>query len=108
LALAKPVGVSKKFFLLDVAASSLARTVGTTPTHTARVPAFDNLGINSSPDVREAPSPRKTIEKPVSPPPLVSGEFLRFSFTIFTVGPDEFFLQTLPDLRPCQICRWRT
>jgi hypothetical protein len=44
LALAKPIGVSKKFCLLDVAASSHARAAGATMTHTSRVPAFDNLG----------------------------------------------------------------
>jgi hypothetical protein len=44
LALAKPVGISKKFCLLDVEASShgLCNT-GATMTHTACVPAFDNL-----------------------------------------------------------------
>jgi hypothetical protein len=108
LALTKPVGVSKKFHLLDVAASSHTNTACTTTTHTAWVPAFDNLGDDSSPDVHEAPSPGKTMEKPVSLPPLVSGEFLRFSFEIFTMGPDNFILQTLPSLHPHQICRWRT
>jgi hypothetical protein len=54
LVVAKHVGVSKKFSLLDVAASSHARTMGATATRTARVPAFDNLGDDLSPDVREA------------------------------------------------------
>jgi hypothetical protein len=60
-------------------------------THTAGVSAFDNLDYDSSSDVRKTPSPRKIVEKPVSLPPSVSGEFLRFSFVIFTVGPDNFF-----------------
>jgi hypothetical protein len=95
LALAKPVGVSKKFCLLDVAALSHARATSAVTTRTARV-AFDNLGDDSSPDVHEAPSPETTMEKHVSPLPSVSGEFLRFSSTILTVGPDDFLLQTCP------------
>jgi hypothetical protein len=55
LALAKPIGVSKKFCLLDVAASSHARAVSATATNIARVPAFDNLGNDSLPDVRKTP-----------------------------------------------------
>jgi hypothetical protein len=107
-ALVKPVGVSKKFHLLDVAASFHAHVTGAAMTCAAQVPAFNNLGDDSSPDVHEAPSLGNTMEKPVSPPPLVSGEFLLFNFVIFTVGPDDFILQTLPDLCPCQICHWRT
>jgi hypothetical protein len=87
LALAKPVGVSKNFRLLDVVASSHARVTGATATRTTRVLAFDNLSDDSSPDVREAPSPGKMMEKLVSPPPLVSGEFLHFSFVFFCCGP---------------------
>jgi hypothetical protein len=58
--------VSKKFHLLDVAASSHAHAMGTAVTHTARVSAFNNLGDDSSPDVREAPSLGRTMEKHVS------------------------------------------
>jgi hypothetical protein len=95
LALAKPVGVSKKFHLLDLAASShKPRSVGAATTRIARVSAFDNLDDDSSSDVRKTPSPGKMIEKHVSPPPSVSGEFLRFSFTIFPTGPDNFFLRS--------------
>jgi hypothetical protein len=108
LALAKPLGVSKKFCLLHVAASSQARAAGVATTHTARVPAFDNLGDDSSPDVREVPSPGATMEKPASPPPSTSGEFLRFSFMILTTSLDDFFLQALPGLCPCQMFHWRT
>jgi hypothetical protein len=64
LALVKPVEVSKKFCLLDVAASSQAHTAGATMNCTARVPTFDNLGDDSSLDVHEAPSPGTTMEKP--------------------------------------------
>jgi hypothetical protein len=56
LAPAKPIGVSKKFRLLDVVPSSHARATGATATHTPRVPAFDNLSDVSSPDVRKTPS----------------------------------------------------
>jgi hypothetical protein len=35
------------------------------------------------------PLHRKMIEKHASPPPSVFGEFLCFSFTLFTVGPDN-------------------
>jgi hypothetical protein len=97
LALAKPVGVSKKFHLLDLATSFHEPcSTGAATTRIARVSAFDNLDDDSSPDVRKAPSPGKTIEKRVSPPPSVSGEFLRFSFTIFPMGPDNFFCRSYP------------
>jgi hypothetical protein len=96
LALAKLVGASKKFHLLDVLASSHVHVIGTTMTRTARVPAFDNLGNGSSSDVHEALSPGKTMEKLVSPPPLVSGEFLYFSFRIFAAGPNNFFCRSYP------------
>jgi hypothetical protein len=108
LALVKPVGVYKKFCLLDVAASSHARATSAAITHTTRVQAFDNLGDDTSSDVHEAPSPKTTMEKHASPPPSTSGEFLHFSSTILIVGPDDFLLQTLPGLRPYQSCRWRT
>jgi hypothetical protein len=87
LALAKPVGVSKKFFLLGVAALSqrlLARGLTVVRVgRPARVLALDNLGDDSSPDVHKAPSPERTAEKFVSPPPSMAGEFLLFSFTLF-------------------------
>jgi hypothetical protein len=105
LALAKPLGVSKKFHLLDVAALSQVRATGVVTTHTAQVPAFNNLNDDSSPDVREAPSPGATMEKVASQPPSAYGEFLRFSFVILFVGLDDFFLQTLSNLCLCQIFR---
>jgi hypothetical protein len=82
-----PVGVSKKFRLLDVVASSQACASGAMTTRSTRVPAFDNLGDSSLPDVHETPSPRMTMEKPASPPPSASSEFLCFSFVILIVGP---------------------
>jgi hypothetical protein len=96
LALAKHVGVSKKFRLLDIAALTHTRAAGAAPTHTAWVSALDNLGDDSSPDVHMAPSPGKMMEKPVSLPPSVSGEFVCFSFMIFIVGPDNFFCRPYP------------
>jgi hypothetical protein len=68
LALAKPVGVSKNFFLLDVPTPSHGpREEGLAMTHAvelaAHVAAFDNLGDDSSPDVHWAPSPKGTREK---------------------------------------------
>jgi hypothetical protein len=90
--------VSKKFHLLDVVDLSQACAAGIVMTHTARVPAFDNLDDDSLPDVREAPSPGATMGKPASPPPSASSEFLHFDFAILTVGLDDFFLQTLPGL----------
>jgi hypothetical protein len=96
LALAKPVGVSKKFYLLNVAASSHAHDVGAIETYTARVLTFNNLSDDSSPDVCKTPSPKRMIEKHVSPLPSVSGEFLHFSFTIFTAGPDNWFCRSYP------------
>jgi hypothetical protein len=83
LALAKPVGVSKKFYLLDVVALSYGPHVtGTASTCAARVSAFDNLVDGSLPDVHRTPSLKRTVEKHASPPPSVSGEFLHFSFDL--------------------------
>jgi hypothetical protein len=63
LALAEPVGVSKKVCLFDVAALSHGvHTVVLGVTHverTSRVPAFDNLGDDSSPDVHDIPPPKR-------------------------------------------------
>jgi hypothetical protein len=108
LALVKPLGVSKKFRLLDVAASCQACAVGVTMTRTALVSGFNNLGDDSSPSVHEAPSLGATMEKPASPPPSAPGEFFCFSFVILTAGLDDFFLQTLPSLCPCRIFHLRT
>jgi uncharacterized coiled-coil protein SlyX len=60
------------------------------------VPAFDNLGDDSLLDVHEAPSLGRTMEKPVSPPPSMSVEFLHFGVTIFTMGSDDFFCRSYP------------
>jgi hypothetical protein len=49
---------------------------------TAQVPTFNNIGNDSSPDVCESPSPKKTGEKCSFPPPQASGKFLRFSFAL--------------------------
>jgi hypothetical protein len=83
LALVRHVGISKKFCLLDVAASSQGlHAEGITITYAARVPAFNNLGDDSTRDVRKTPSPVRTVERHASPPPSVSGKFLHFSFTL--------------------------
>jgi hypothetical protein len=87
LVVAKPIKVSKKFHLLDVTTSFHGlHAVGVAVTHAARVPAFDNLGDDSLPDVRKTPSPAKMVEKRVSLPPSVH----------------DNYLQVLPGLRP----RW--
>jgi hypothetical protein len=99
--------MSKKILLLDVAASSHGlRAVGVSASHAARVPHFDNLGDDLSPDVQKTPSPTKTVEKRASPPPSVSGDFLRFSFALL---PRALIttLQMLPSFRPHWICHWR-
>jgi hypothetical protein len=107
LALAKPVGVSKKFHLLDVVASSHElHAMGITTTRTTQVPAFDNLGDDSSPDVRKTPSPAKTVEKHASPPPSVSSKFLGFSFTLLPRALIST-LQMLPGFCPRWFCHWR-
>jgi hypothetical protein len=83
LALAKPVGVSKTFHLLDVVASShRLHTMGTTVTSATRVPAFDNLSDDSLPYLHKTPSLKKMVEKHASLPPSVSSEFLHFSFAL--------------------------
>jgi hypothetical protein len=94
LALPKPIGVSKKFLLLDVAALPNApHASGMTVVHVAWVVTFDNLGGDSSPDTRAIPSPKGRIEKRASSlkrmteectflQPSVSGEFLRCAFTL--------------------------
>jgi hypothetical protein len=91
--------VSKKFRLLDVAISSHAHA------HIAQVPAFDNLDDDSTLDVHKTPSPERMTEKRVSPQPSASREFLRFSFTIFTVDPDNFFCRSYPS---CALARFTT
>jgi hypothetical protein len=92
LALAKPIGVSKKFCLLDAVGSShVPHATGIVTTRAARVPAFDNLDDDSSLDVRKTPSLVRTIERCASLPPSVSGEFLCFGFTFVTAGPDNCF-----------------
>jgi hypothetical protein len=83
LALAKSVGVFKKFHLLDVASLPHGlHVVGVTVTHAARVPVFDNLSDDSSSDVRKTPSLAMMVEKCASPPPSVFGKFLCFSFAL--------------------------
>jgi hypothetical protein len=107
LAITKPVGVSKKFHLLDVAASTHGlHAAGVTLTHAAWVLAFDNLGYDSLPDLSKTPSPTKTVEKRASPPLSMSDKFLHFSFALL---PWAFLtvLQMLPGLRPHWICRGR-
>jgi hypothetical protein len=64
LALVKLIGVSKKICLLDVPASSHeVRNKGPTTAYggecIAHVVAFDNLGDDSSPDVRKTPLSQK-------------------------------------------------
>jgi hypothetical protein len=92
----KPLGVSKKFCLLDVAASSQCCAGGIAMTHIARVPAFDNLGNDLSPDVRGAPSLGETTEKPASLPPSASGEFLCLNFMILTMVLIASFCRPYP------------
>jgi hypothetical protein len=103
----KPVGVSEKFCLLDVATPSHGfHVAGVTVAHAAQVPAFDYLSDDSSPDVHKTPSPAKTVEKCASPPPSVFGEFLRFSFALLP-WVLIIALQMLPGIRPHWICHWR-
>jgi hypothetical protein len=87
LALAKPVGVSKTICLLDAVVPSLklpTRNIAMTHVgRVARVPAFDNLGDDSSPDVHKTPSPKRNMEKRMCPLPSTSGEFLLFKFHLF-------------------------
>jgi hypothetical protein len=78
LTLAKPIGVSKFFCLLDIPASSHGpHHEGLTMTKVgecaAHVVAFDNLGNDSSSDVRGTLSPKRTGEKCLAPLPLKRG-----------------------------------
>jgi hypothetical protein len=71
LALVKLVGVSKKFCLLDVVAPShgihgAGLTIAHAGERATRVPAFDNLDDDSSPDVHKTHSPKKVGEKGAS------------------------------------------
>jgi hypothetical protein len=71
LALVKPVGISKIFFLLDVVAPSdglygAGLTMVLAGECTARVVTFDNLGDDSSPDAHRTSSPKTTMEKSVA------------------------------------------
>jgi hypothetical protein len=77
LALAKLVGVSKIFCLLDVAAPSPGlRGAGLTTSRggecAARVAPFDNLGDHSSPDVCKTLLPIRGGEKRATPLPSIS------------------------------------
>jgi hypothetical protein len=77
LALAKPVGMPKKNFLLDVAAPShgvcgASLSMARAGERATRVPAFNNLGDDSSPDVRKTPSPKMVGERCASPLPSTS------------------------------------
>jgi hypothetical protein len=101
----RTIGLSKMFHLLDVAASSHTHAMGAAATRTTRVLAFDNLGDDSPPDVHKTPSPERLLEKCVSPPPSVPGEFLRFSFMIFNVGLDNWFCISYPT---CALARFDT
>jgi hypothetical protein len=92
LALAKPIGVSKKFCLLDAAGPSHGpHMTGVVRTHAAQVPAFDNLGDDSLLDVRRTPLLVWMIERLASLPPSVSGEFLCFTRAFITAGTDSCF-----------------
>jgi hypothetical protein len=83
LTLVKHVGVSKKFHLLDVAALSYGfHAMGVAVTHIARVPTFDNLGDDSSPDVHGTPAPKRTEEKHAFSPSPASDGFLHLSFIL--------------------------
>jgi hypothetical protein len=78
LALAKLVGMSKKFCLLDVVAPShgvhsAGLTVARAGESAARVAAFDNLGNDSSPDAHRSPSLKRVVEKCAAPLPSMSG-----------------------------------
>jgi hypothetical protein len=76
LVLVKPVGVSKFFCLLDAPSSSHGRrgrgaTAAKADKQAAHVVAFDNLGDDSSPDVREAALPQENEECLPPPSPLM-------------------------------------
>jgi hypothetical protein len=76
LAPAKPVGVSKKLCLLDAPSSSHGHRSGGAAIAkgsewTTRILAFDNLGDDSSPNVREAALPQENKEHLSPPPPLM-------------------------------------
>jgi hypothetical protein len=49
----------------------------------AHVMAFENLSDDSSPDVPKTLSPKRTGEKRPTPPPSLSGWFLRCIFALF-------------------------
>jgi hypothetical protein len=58
---------------------------------------FDNLGGDSLLDVRKTTSSERMKEKRASPPPLVSGEFLLFSFVLFIVRSNDWFHRSYSD-----------
>jgi hypothetical protein len=69
----KPVGVSKFFCFSDASGTSQGpRNEGYTMTsigeRATHVVAFNNLGDDSSSDIRGVPSPRETEEMPPPPP----------------------------------------
>jgi hypothetical protein len=98
LDLTNSIGVSYGLHAGGLAVTHIERT--------ARVPAFHNLSNDSSPDVRKTPLPKKTEKKCASLPPLVSGEFLPFHFTLLPHALMTM-LHVLPNFRLRWICRWR-
>jgi hypothetical protein len=78
LALIMLVVVSKKTCLLDAPSSSHGRhddglAATKADEHVAHVAAFNNMGDDSSPNIRVAPLPQEIQEERLPPPPLMSG-----------------------------------
>jgi hypothetical protein len=86
------------------ATSEIELTISTM-TCTAQMPAFDNLSDNFSQDVHGTHPLEKMIEKCASPPHVVSGEFLCYSFTLFTTGSDDCLFRSGP---ACALVRFAT
>jgi hypothetical protein len=81
LALEKLVGLSKMLHQLDVVASfHELRAAGIAVTRTTRVPAFGNLGDDSSPNVHKTPSSEWMMENHASLSPMVVFAFLPRTF----------------------------
>jgi hypothetical protein len=86
LILVKPIGVSKKFCLSYALGPSQRwcdeghQSVGTVVERAPCIISFDKLGNDSSSDVGDASPPKRMVDAPLPPLPLLHGELPSHAF----------------------------
>jgi hypothetical protein len=106
--------VSKKFCLSDVLGSSQSRhdeghhAVETVAERPPRIISFDNLGEDSTPDIREASLPKRIADVPAPPPPLSHSELPSNTFANLLKILMHMFSRWHYSLRAFRGCRWRS